>query len=263
MKEKIRQALLEAGAIAVGFAAAGEIDPSVALKYEKWIGEGFNGEMEYLKRHIPLRRHTDNVLPEAKTVISLAFSYVPEIWRDPKLPSLSAYAYGEDYHIVLRDILRPVVKDLKNQFGGKWRICIDSAPVEERFWAVMAGIGFIGLNGAIITQKAGSLCFLVEIISTLSIQPDNPCLDSCISCGKCLEACPGKALFGDGTMDARRCINYLTIEKKTSLNPEEKAFLEAYPAIKGCDRCLRVCPHNQNLAPSSIPRFHPPREANP
>lgn len=257
MKEKIRQMLLDSGAVAVGFAKAGEIDPVVGANYEKWIGEGYQGEMSYLERHIPLRRHTDNVMPDAQTVISLAFSYVPEKWRDMSLPSLSAYAYGEDYHLVLRDILRPVVKDLKNEYGGNWRICIDSAPVEERFWAVKSGIGFIGLNGALITRKAGSLCFLVEILTTIPVIPDERCSDTCLSCGRCLEVCPGKALNGDGTMDARRCINYLTIEKKTPLNAEEKAFLKAYPAIKGCDRCLRVCPHNQNLVPTSILRFYP------
>lgn len=260
MKEKIREALLKAGASHAGFARAGEISESVALKYQEWIEGNFHGEMEYLKRHIPLRRNTDNVLRGAKTVISMAFSYVPEKWRDDKLPYISAYAYGKDYHKVIRKLLKPAIENFKNYYGGEWRICIDSAPVEERYWATLSGIGKRGVNGAIITEKCGSLCFLAELLTTLEIEPDKPCIDACEGCGLCVKACPGGALRGDGTMDARKCINYLTIEKKSPLSAEETYLLKtATPGgiEYGCDLCHKVCPHNFNLSPTSIQEFHP------
>ena len=255
MKEKIRTALMNSGAVAVGFAKAGEIEDAVAKAYENWIGEGCHAEMAYLERHIPLRRHTDNVLKGARTVISLAFSYVPENWRDLSLPTISAYAYGEDYHVVLRDILKPVVNTFKEELGGNWRICIDSAPVAEKFWAVKSGIGIVGLNGAVITKRAGSLCFLVEILTTIEFQPDQEARGECLKCNKCINICPGGAIRGDTTLNSAKCINYLTIEKKTAFTPLEAEFLENYPAIKGCDRCLRVCPHNKGVPPTKINRF--------
>lgn len=257
MKDKVKKALLESGAVAVGFAAAGKIDDDSAALFEEWVAKGMNAEMNYLERHIPLRQHTDNVLKDAATVISLAFSYVPEKWRDSALPSLSAYAYGEDYHVVLKRKLFPIVENLKQSLGGKWRICIDSAPMAERYWAAKSGVGFIGRNCCLITPQAGSLCFLVDILTTLPIEPDEENKDNCKDCGLCIQICPGKALNGDKTMDASRCINYLTIEKKSPLSEEESRFLENFPSIKGCDRCLRVCPHNKGLLPTNVVEFKP------
>lgn len=245
MKEEIREKLLAAGAVAAGFAEAGEIDPHVHEQYAKWIGEGWHGEMAYLERHIPLRRHTDNVLPGAKTVISLAFSYAPQEWRAEELPAVAAYAYGEDYHIVLRERLSPIVREFQKEWGGKWRICIDSAPVAERYWALKSGIGKKGLNGSIIIENCGGLCFLVEILTTIIFPPDYPSNETCIQCGKCRIVCPGKAIKDDGTIDARRCINYLTIEKKGEFSESEKSLLSHGSGhLFGCDLCFRSCPHN-------------------
>ena len=256
MKEKIRDTLLKAGASAVGFASAGEVDDEVKNSFDAWISDRNNGEMKYLERHVSLRRHTDSVLPEASTVISTAFSYVPEQWLTPDKPYIAAYAYGEDYHVVLRDILKPVVTLLQNDYGGKWRICIDSAPLEERYWAMKSGIGKKGLNGALIAKDCGSLCFLVEILTTVRIKPDKPSTEDCGKCGLCVSACPNKALKGDGTLIANKCINYLTIEKQSEFSEEERTLLKSGPGyLYGCDRCLRVCHHNKNLAPSCIPGF--------
>lgn len=245
MKEDIRKELLAAGAVAVGFAEAGEIDSKFHETYKKWIGEGYQGDMSYLERHIPLRQHTDFVLPGAKTVISLAFSYAPKEWRPLDLPMIAAYAYGEDYHKSLRKILKPVVNSFQEKYGGKWRICIDSAPVAERFWAMKSGIGKLGLNSCIIVEGCGSLCFLVEILTTHSLKPDNSSEKRCLNCGRCVEICPANAIGEDGTFRASRCINYLMIEKRTPLSPQEIQLLNTPPGhILGCDRCLRVCPHN-------------------
>ncbi|MCH5227666.1 MAG: tRNA epoxyqueuosine(34) reductase QueG [Muribaculaceae bacterium] len=245
MKEEIRKVLLDSGAAAVGFARAGKIPDSVHREFADWVGEGCNGEMAYLQRHIPLRENTDNVLPGARTVISLAFKYQPKEWRNQHLPYLASYAYGEDYHIRLREILFPLISSFKQKYGGKWRLCIDSAPIAERFWAVRSGIGVRGLNGAVIVPGCGSFTFLAEILTTLEIVPDKPSEGFCNRCGRCIDVCPAGALKGDGKLDARRCINYLTIEKNSDFTDEEKSLLSKGSGyLYGCDRCLRVCPLN-------------------
>ena len=245
MKEDIRNILLEAGAVAVGFAQAGEIDSEFHEYFTKWIEKGYHGEMAYLERHIPLRHHTDFVLPGAKSVISLAFSYAPKEWRPLDQPMIAAYAYGEDYHKSLRRILKPVVKLFETKYGGNWRICIDSAPVAERFWAMKSGIGKRGLNSCIIVPGCGSLCFLVELLTTIELEPDSPSFSECDRCGLCVAECPAKAIHEDGTFEACKCINYLMIEKRTPLSDEESELISTPPGyLYGCDRCLRICPHN-------------------
>lgn len=259
MKRKIRERLLSSGALAVGFARAGEICPEVDEAYGEWISQGNHGEMAYLERHRPLRRHTDSVLPGANTVISLAFSYTPSEWRPPELPYIAAYAYGDDYHIALRERLTSLIKEFQEEFGGKWRICIDSAPVAERYWAVKSGIGRRSVNSNVIIDEYGSFCFLVEILTTIEIEPDPSPMNTgigCMGCGKCVEVCPGKAINGDGTIDARLCINYLTIEKKSEFSEEEKETIRKGTGhLYGCDLCQRVCPHNQGITPVALNCF--------
>lgn len=259
MKEILREKLLTTGAIAVGFTKAGEIDLKTHEEYVNWIREGRHGKMAYLERHIPLRFHTDNLLQGANSVISLAYGYVPPEWRSPELPYIAAYAYGQDYHVAIRNILKPVVKDFEKKYGGKWRICIDSAPMAERYWAVKSGIGKRGINGSVTVKDKGSLCFLTQILTTLEFPPDNQSDDSfnaCGGCGLCVARCPGKAILGDGTIDARRCINYLTIEKKGEFTKEEKEILNSGSRhLYGCDICLRVCPHNRQLNPTATTEF--------
>lgn len=244
------------GALAVGFTKAGKIEDGAAEDYSKWIGEGLHGDMHYLERHLPLRNHTDSVLPGAKTVVSLAFGYKPEEWRSDNLPYVSFYAYGDDYHIVLKEILNPVVENLKKEYGGKWRICIDSAPIAERYWAMKSGIGKRGLNGNIIIENYGPFCFLVQILTTLEITPDIPSHKSCGDCGLCIDVCPSKSIKGNGMIDAKKCINYLTIEKKEEFTEEEARLLNSDNGyLFGCDRCLRICPHNNPANNSLIKEF--------
>ena len=278
MKQFIKSALIDRGAVAVGFVAAGKIDDATHRDYTGWIEDGHHGEMNYLERHVALRAHTDSVLPGAKTVISLAFGYKPETFRSPDLPYVSSYAFGEDYHTGIRKIILPLLSEFKTKFGGKWRLCIDSAPVAERYWAVKSGIGKRGLNGNVIVEGCGPFCFLAEILTTIEIPEDtgnaaftpgeeihsinsldtaDESSNECEKCRQCLSACPTGALRGDGTMDARLCLNYLTIEKKSDLTSSEIEMIrKGGGTLFGCDRCLRACPHSRNNeAPNIFPQL--------
>ena len=256
MKDEIRRLLMDSGALAVGFATAGEVDPDCRDSFKAWVRGGNHAGMAYLERHVNLRSHTDNVLPDAKTVISLAYSYVPKTKRDARSSMIAPYAYGDDYHLVLREILKPRVEELREKYGGKWRICIDSAPVAERYWALKSGIGIKGLNGNVIVKGAGSFCYLAEVLTTLEIEADAESAQVCEGCGKCVAACPGKALKADGLIDANLCINYLTIEKKGDFASAEGELTgKVGNSLYGCDLCMKVCPHNRCQKETNIKSF--------
>lgn len=265
IREGIRRQFIEAGALAVGFANAGKVTDSAALQYSRWLAGGNAAGMDYLLRHDALRRDTANVLPSAQTVISLVFSYAPQEWRDPSLPMVASYAYGLDYHDVIRRRLQHAIDSLKEIYGGDWRICIDSAPVAERYWAMRCGVGVLGKNGAVINEKCGSLGFLAEVLTshrlcgeTESEKPQIP-VPRCMGCGKCIAACPTGALRGDGTVDSRKCLSYLTIEHKGEWDEEQKKTIgkSGVSPLFGCDICMRVCPHNHGIAPTGIEEFRP------
>ena len=260
MKELIRKSLLSVGALAVGFSEAGDISKDSDHEFKEWIENGFHGEMDYLKRHSFLRQNTRNVLEDAKTVISMAFGYGNNISRDSSLPSIASYAYYNDYHIVIRKALKPIVSDFQKAYGGNWRICIDSAPVAERFWAIKSGIGFRGKNGMVIVPEYGSNVFLTEILTSVEIESDISMETECVGCGKCLKICPAGALLGNGCIDARKCINYLTIEKKSEYSAWEKNLLKNGTGhFYGCELCSKICPHNMkgSCSPSSIFSLRP------
>ncbi len=260
MKEEIRSALMNAGASAVGFASAHDSCAEFSELYSRWIKAGKHAGMDYLERHLPLKGNPANVLENAKTVISMAFSYAPSSMRDTFLPMIACYAYGKDYHDVIRKRLRPIVARLEERYGGEWRICIDSAPLPERFWAMRCGIGRIGKNGSVIVDGCGSWCFLAEILTTKEIAPDMSSAKTCLNCGACIKACPLSAISEDGTIDSGRCLNYLTIEHRGEWSGARLEAMQT-PAGKkclyGCDICHRVCPHNSGVTPTEIEEFKP------
>ena len=270
-REGLRAALLEAGAAAVGFASAGPVSEDENRRLRGWLAAGHHAGMAWMERHADLRRNLDNVLPGTRTVISLAFPYAPERERPSDLPYLSRYAYGTDYHEAIRSLLTAVLE--QTEILSSCRICIDSAPVSERFWAIRAGIGYRGDNGALIVPGIGPEVFLAEILTTIEFEPDSPSYAECLHCGVCLRACPTGALQADGTIDCRRCISYLTIEHRGPWTDPDAIAAMSTPAgrtsLFGCDRCITACPlrndtsspHTWNqplpamlaLAPSDIP----------
>ncbi|MEZ3549383.1 MAG: tRNA epoxyqueuosine(34) reductase QueG [Muribaculaceae bacterium] len=260
IKEAIREAIMSAGAEAVGFAKASRIPDAVAQQYESWIGEGRHAGMDYLRRHAELCIDPRALLEDAATVVSVAFSYVPTRRRDPGLPVVACYAYGEDYHDVIRRRLGEAVETMKSRFGGSWRICVDSAPIAERYWAMAAGIGKRGKNGSIIVKNCGSMCFLAEVLTSHSVAPDEPSSAVCLECGACVRACPTGALGKDGLIDSRRCLNYLSIEHRGDWEGEMLEAMqtkEGRATLFGCDICQNVCPHNIDIKPTDIEEFHP------
>lgn len=253
VKESIRARLLHAGACKAGFAAAGPVEATEDERYNRWIDRGCHGEMSYLERYSDIRRDPRLLLDGTQTVISCAFDY-----RQPKRhPLFADYALGSDYHNVIRNRLTNVATFISETFGGNTRICIDTAPIHERYWAANAGVGLIGLNGQLIVDGIGSKVFLAEILWTEAVEPDSSRLgEHCAMCGACIKACPGHALDGNGGMDARQCNSYLTIEYRGAL-PEG---LTLSGCIYGCDICQDVCPHNNNNATTDIDEFLPSAE---
>lgn len=246
LKEYLTARLKGAGASAVGFATAGEVDGEASTRFRSWLAQGREGELGYMRRYPDLRRDPRLLLESARTVVSAAWCYLPPQLRDGSLPVVARYAYGRDYHKALRSLIKPICRDLEASFGCRWRICIDSAPIAERYWAVKSGVGFIGRNGCLIVPGVGSWVFLSEILLTAATEPDAPLPMDCEGCDACRRQCPGGAIGADRTVDVRHCLSACTVEG----TPYPDVYTER-PHLLGCDRCQEVCPHNRGAAPSS------------
>lgn len=266
-KELIRRIFLDAGACAVGFARAEEVDAEVWSKFQKWLDRGDNAGMEYMRNYPDLRRDPRLLMENTRTIMVLAFSYAPKEWRPAASGMIAAYAYGKDYHKELRKILKVPLRQLEMEFpGAHFRTCIDSAPILEHYWASKSGIGFSGDNGAIIVPGYGSLVFLTEILTDIEIEPDEMMTEDCGHCGACCRACPGDAIGNDGEINCRRCISYLTIEHRGDWTDPDSREVMRTPAgrsaIFGCDICLRVCPHNRSVPVTTIKAFAPDKHVS-
>lgn len=249
----IRNHAASLGVSALGIAAAMPVERNAAECYKKWVGAGCHAGMEYLDRYHDVREDPRLLLEGAKSVIVCAFNYYPAVRRDKKLPEFAFYSYGADYHEVVRGRLGQLAAMIREEFGGETRVCVDTAPLRERYWAQRAGVGFIGRNNQLIIPGKGSYFFLGEILTTVEFIPDEPCRLSCGDCMACVKSCPGNAILPDGSVDARRCISYLTIEHKGEFD----APLNLGNHIYGCDECQLVCPHNRNAVPADIAEFQP------
>lgn len=264
--EEIDKRVKSTGAVALSATMAEEVDQDAWQRYVAWLESGNASGMHYLSNWSEIRRDPHLLLEGAQTIITIAYSYRPPEFRANEdcdgNGHIACYAYGRDYHDELRKLLKPVIKDLKERYGGEYRICIDSAPILERYWAVKSGLGYVGRNGVVIVPGHGSMLFLVEIIMTETTDRYGKPLDlNCLNCGLCQRICPGGAINEQGEINSRRCLSYLTIEHAGEWQSDETLQVLSTPegkhTIYGCDRCIRCCPHNKEISPTSISAFHP------
>lgn len=230
-----------AGVDRAGIARVHPVPGHVTDSYMRWLAAGRHAGMEYLERHTDIRRDPALLLDGAQSIISCAVSYNHSTQPTPGLPTIARYAQGDDYHEVVRAMLETLAAGIRESWGGQTRVCVDTAPIHERYWAVEAGVGRIGANSTLIVPGLGSWCFLGEVLTTVAFEPTLPLSDAgCDRCGRCTSACPTGAIGADGHVDARRCLSYLTIEHRGPL-PDG---LDTGGRLFGCDTCQQVCPHN-------------------
>jgi epoxyqueuosine reductase len=229
-----------------------------APRLEKWLAEGRHGQMKYMENYFDKRLDPRLLVPGAKSVISLLYNYYPQQEQRPDAPKISKYAYGNDYHEVIREKLNSLLQTLREQVGEiSGRAFVDSAPVLDKAWAAKSGIGWIGKNSNLITRESGSFFFIAELITDLELEPDGPIKDYCGSCTRCIDACPTDAIIAPYVVDGSKCISYLTIELKEEIPNEFKDRTENWAF--GCDICQDVCPWNRFSTPHSEPLFNDSR----
>lgn len=238
--------------------AKAEFMTEEARRLDEWLSQDYHGDMSYMANHFDKRVDPRLLVPGAKSVISLAYNYYSNVRQiDPEAPQISMYAYGKDYHKVVKKKLQQMLEWMKTSFSNiNGRVFVDSAPVLERDWARRSGLGWMGKNTMIIHPKKGSWFFLAEIITDLEMVYDQQLSDYCGTCTRCIDACPTEAIHEDGyLMDGSKCISYLTIELKKKLPLEYKDKMENW--MFGCDICQQVCPWNRFAESHSEPAFLP------
>lgn len=256
ISSSIKSQALSLGFDACGFAAATVVDEEAVLHYDRWLELGHNGCMQWAAGHQDLRHDPTLLLEGAQTVISLAMNYYPTRFQDPEALRVAYYAYGRDYHEVLREKLTELAHFIEEITGCTTRPCVDSAPIRERYWAQRAGIGFIGRNNCLILPGKGSFYFLGEILTTAQLTPDEPCTLTCGDCNKCVENCPSGALETEGAADCTRCLSCLLIENHDQELPEWVGQVVGNRVV-GCDECQLCCPHNVHATATSVEDFSP------
>ena len=229
-----------------------------ARRLEQWLNKGLHGSMKYMENHFDLRVDPAKLVPGAKSVITLLQNYYPAHAQKPGTPGISRYAFGKDYHEVIREKLNTLLSLIKNNIGEvHGRGFVDSAPVLERTWAQKSGLGWVGKNGNLINKQSGSYYFIANLITDLELEPDDPfAKDFCGTCTKCIDACPTDAILPGKVIDGSKCISYFTIELKDLLIPSEmKGKFENW--MFGCDTCQEVCPWNRFSKPHHEIAFTP------
>lgn len=254
IKTKAKKLGLDACAILPAAALTGD-----EQNFKSWLQNDFHGEMDYMARNIDKRLDPRLLVENAKTIIVVLQNYYPkQVQTDQTAPVISKYAYGTDYHFVLKDKLKSLLSFIQNEIQPcSGRPFVDSAPVLERAWAKQAGLGWIGKNSNLISVEHGSFFFIGELILDIELPYDKPKLisDHCGKCTRCIDACPTKAIVADKVVDARRCISYQTIELKGNLDENLKSRFEN--RVFGCDICQDVCPWNLKSEKNSEPEFVP------
>jgi epoxyqueuosine reductase len=253
----IKQKALELGFFYCGISKA-EFLEEEAPRLEAWLNEQRHGKMSYMENHFDKRLDPRLLVDGAKSVISLLLNYYTEEKQsDFSAPKISKYAYGEDYHDVIKEKLRQLMQFIETEIGEvSGRVFVDSAPVMDKAWAKKSGLGWIGKNSNLIHPKSGSFFFIAEMIIDLELEADGPIKDYCGTCTKCIDACPTDAIIEPYVVDGSKCISYLTIELKDALLPTEfKGKMDNWAF--GCDICQDVCPWNRFSLLHNEPRFNP------
>ncbi|MDP9955347.1 epoxyqueuosine reductase [Epilithonimonas hungarica] len=258
-KERHSQ-LIKTKASAFGFQSCGiskaDFLEEEASHLENWLRNNHHGEMKYMENHFDKRLDPRLLVEGSRSVISLSYNYFPEEKLQNDNFKLAKYAYGEDYHDVIKEKLRMLVAELQEEIGEfSCRVFVDSAPVLEKAWAKKSGIGWVGKNSNLITKKYGSFYFLAEIICDLDLVEDSPVIDHCGSCTKCIDACPTQAIISDKIIDGSKCISYATIELKDQIPDFFKDKMDDW--MFGCDVCQDVCPWNRFSNPTLEEKFQP------
>ncbi len=255
--ESIKAEAIRLGFDACGIARAEAVPDDIYAGVEAWISAGHHGSMSYMERNTELRRDPRLLVEGCRSLIVVALGYYPSARQETQLPQIAKYAYGRDYHKVVKKMLDQlldfIVREVEPTATG--RAFADSAPILERYWAERAGLGWRGKHGLLIIPRMGSYYLLGCLLTNLELPPDSPLPNRCGTCQRCLEACPTKALLGDGRMDARRCISYLTIESSEAIPSELAPLLGG--RLYGCDTCQDVCPWNRWARPTRVRDFAP------
>jgi len=253
----IKTEALRLGFMSCGIAKAEQLEDD-AMRLEQWLKKGYNSGMQYMENHFDMRIDPRKLVPGAKSVITLQLNYFPAQQQQPDAPKIAKYAYGTDYHYVIREKLNELLQYIKDNIGEvTGRGFVDSAPVLERSWAVRSGLGWIGKNGNVLTRQSGSFFFIATLITDLDLVVDAPfTTDHCGTCTRCIDACPTQAIISPTEIDANKCISYLTIELKDALIPSEfHNKMEGW--LFGCDICQDVCPWNRFSKENTEPNFTP------
>jgi epoxyqueuosine reductase len=256
---KIKSAAKALGFLSCGISKADFLEDE-APRLEQWLNQGYHGSMSYMERHFDKRLDPRLLVPGAKSVVSLLLNYYTDKKQaDPKAPKISSYAYGTDYHFVIKEKLKELMQIILREIGEvNGRVFVDSAPVMDKAWAAKSGLGWLGKNTNLISKQAGSFFFIAELIIDLELDYDAPVTDHCGSCTACIDACPTDALLQPYQIDGSKCISYLTIELKENIPTEFKGQMDNWAF--GCDVCQTVCPWNRFAKPHSEPAFEPHEE---
>ena len=253
----IKNEALRLGFSACGFSRAEFLEED-AQHLRKWLEKGYHGSMKYMENHFEKRCDPSKLLEGANSVISLLLNYyTPEKQHDPEAPILSKYAYGVDYHFVMKDKMKTLMQFIQDHFGPvNGRMFVDSAPVLDRAWARRSGLGWIGKNSNLINRDLGSFVFIGELIVDLELEYAKiPESDFCGACSICIDACPTDAILPERTIDSNRCISYLTIENRSEIPGSFKGKMDN--RMFGCDICQDVCPWNKKAKQHTTDEFRP------
>ena len=261
VKKEIHSNWIKNEAKRLGFDACGISEATFleeeAPRLEAWLQNNFHGEMRYMENYFDKRLDPRLLVPGAKSVISLLYNYYPEEFQNKNSYQIAKYAYGEDYHLVIKKKLNEMVDSMRQLMGNfNARVFTDSAPVMERTWAQKSGLGWLGKNSLLINKSKGSFFFLAEIILDLELNYDLPFKsDHCGSCTRCIDACPTQAILPNNTVDGSKCISYFTIELKEGLPTQFKDSFDDWAF--GCDICQDICPWNRFSLPHKEEKFRP------